>query len=97
MKNVLTGLGIFLPPIAWFANLEANFALAPLACGSHGKITLLLVSLIAFIVAITAGLVAWTNRDEDQRLGLGGAMIGALCAIVIAAQSIPTFVLEGCE
>ncbi len=37
MRQAVLGAGLALAPLAWFISLEANFALAPLACGSHGK------------------------------------------------------------
>ena len=37
MKQAALGTGLVLAPMAWFASLEANFALAPLACAGHGK------------------------------------------------------------
>src|SRR4051812_696542 len=44
MKQAALGTGLILAPLAWFASLEANFALAPLACGGRGKGLLLAVS-----------------------------------------------------
>ena len=48
MKQAVLGTGLVLAPMAWFASLEANFALAPLACAGHGKSILLLVSAAGF-------------------------------------------------
>ncbi|HEY3740551.1 MAG TPA: hypothetical protein VGL53_11940 [Bryobacteraceae bacterium] len=97
MKAAILGTGLVLAPLAWFASLEANFALAPLACTGHGKGSLLLVSVIALVLAAIAGLMAWTQRDYQRRLALSGAMISALFVIVIAAQAIPNLMLGGCE
>jgi hypothetical protein len=97
MKQAALGTGLILAPMAWFGSLEANFALAPLACAGHGKSMLLLVSAVAFGLAVASGLLAWTQRSFHQRLAVSGAVISALFAIVIVAQAIPNLMLGGCE
>jgi NADH:ubiquinone oxidoreductase subunit 4 (subunit M) len=92
---VLTGLA--LAPLAWFASLEVNFALAPMACNGHGKSTLLFVSAAAFVLALAGALVAWTQRDVRRRLAFSGTVMSALFALVIIAQAIPNVLLRGCE
>jgi hypothetical protein len=88
---------LVLAPIAWFASLEANFALAPMACAGHGKNVLILVSAVALGLSMTGGLLAWTQRSLHQRLAVSGAVISALFAIVIVAQAVPNLMLGGCE
>jgi hypothetical protein len=97
MKQAVLGTGLVLAPIAWFASLEANFALAPLACAGHGKSLLLLVSIAALGLAMASGLLAWTQRSSHRGLALAGTAISALFTIVIAAQAIPNLMLGGCE
>jgi hypothetical protein len=97
MKQAVLGTGLVLAPIAWFASLEANFALAPLACSGRGKSILLLVSAVAFSLAVISGLLAWTQRPLHRRLAVSGAVISALFSIVIFAQAIPNVMLGGCE
>jgi hypothetical protein len=97
MKRAALGTGLILAPMAWFASLEANFALSPLACSGHGKSILLLVSAVALSLAVAGGLLAWTQRTVHRRLAVSGAMISTLCSIVIVAQAIPNLILGGCE
>ena len=97
MKSAVLGTGLVLAPMAWFASLEANFALAPLACAGHGRNILLLISIAALALAMTGGLLAWTQRGFHQRLAVAGAVMSALFAIVIVAQAIPNLILGGCE
>jgi hypothetical protein len=97
MKQAVLGTGLIMAPLAWFGSLEANFALAPLACAGHGKNALLLVSAAALSLAIASGLLAWTQRNFHRRLAVSGAVISALFAIVIVAQAIPNLMLGGCE
>ncbi|PWU01052.1 MAG: hypothetical protein C5B51_23720 [Terriglobia bacterium] len=97
MKQAVLGTGLILAPMAWFASLEANFALSPLACAGHGKSMLLLISGAALGLAVVSGLLAWTQRNLHRRLAISGAAISALFTIVIVAQAIPNLMLGGCE
>ncbi len=97
MKPVVLGASLFLPPLAWFASLEANFALAPLACAAQGRSMLLLVSAVALGLTIASGLFAWTQRGVQRRVALSGAAVSALFSLVIVAQAIPNLMLGGCE
>lgn len=97
MKWAALGTGLFMAPLAWFASLEANFALAPLACGTRGTSLLLLVSLVAFVLSIASSVLAWTQRTLHRRLALSGAVISAFFALAIVAQAIPNLILGGCE
>jgi len=97
VKQAVLVTGLILSPMAWFGSLEANFALAPLACAGHGKSILLLVSAVALGLAVASGLLAWTQRGFHQRLAVSGAAMSSLFAIVIVAQAIPNLLLGGCE
>ena len=97
MKPAVLGTGLALAPIAWFASLETNLALARLACSGHGKALLLSISVIALILAIGGGLLAWSQRRLQPRLAIPGAVISALFSLVIIAQAIPNLILGGCE
>ena len=97
MRQAVLGTGLVLAPLAWFASLEANFALAPLACTGHAKGILLLISAAAFGLAVASGLMAWTQRSFQPKLALPGAVICALFSIAILAQAIPNLILRGCE
>jgi hypothetical protein len=97
MKQAVLGTGLVLAPMAWFASLEANFALAPLACAGHGTSMLLLVSAAALALAVAGGLLAWTQRNLHRPLATFGAVASALFSIVILAQAVPNLMLGGCE
>jgi hypothetical protein len=97
VKRAVLGTGLVLAPIAWFTSLEANFALAPLACAGHGKSMLLLISAVALGLAVASGLLAWTQHTFHRRLAVSGAVVSVLFSIVIIAQAIPNLMLGGCE
>ena len=52
---------IVVGPVAWFLNLEASFALAPLACSGGGKTSLYLVSGVSLILAAFGGTVSFED------------------------------------
>jgi hypothetical protein len=97
MRQAALGAGLTLAPIAWFASLEASFALAPLACGAHQRSTLLLISAVALGLAAAGSFLAWTQRSGHRRVAFFGVASSALFALVIAAQAIPNLILGGCE
>jgi hypothetical protein len=97
MKQAVLGAGMFLAPLAWFASMEANFALAPIACAAHTKSMLLLVSAVALGLAVASGVMAWTQRGLHRTLGISGTAISAFLSIVIIAQAIPNLLMGGCE
>jgi hypothetical protein len=97
MKRAVLSAGLMLAPMAWFASLGANFALAPVVCGGPGKSILWIVSAAALALASASGLLALTQRSFHRRLAVSGAVLSVLCAIVIVAQAIPNLMLRGCE
>lgn len=111
-SQVMLWSGIILGPVAWFINLEANFAIAPLACTATGKPYLYLVSAVSLVTAIVAGAVSFAcwhmlerslvaegaPGDSGRRfVALSGIILSAFCALVIIAQSIPNILFKGCE
>jgi hypothetical protein len=109
MKSKLLWAGIALSPIIWFINLEANFALAPLACSGRGK--LLAISGVSLALTMAAGIFAWAQLDRQESpdghllhwppragdMALVGIGLSGLSFLVILAQTIPILLLTGCE
>ncbi len=104
--------GIVIGPAAWFLDLEANFALASIACSGGGKLLIYLVSGVALTLALLAGgisFVQWRVPERNevgnfmphyprrQSLALAGMGLSGLFFLAIAAQSIPNLLLAGCE
>jgi hypothetical protein len=112
MKPALLWALIFTGPLVWFAELEANFALAPLACQGNRKIILYIVSGAALLLLLTAGVVSWAQwylADNDSQgqvapfdvrtrgLAMGAMALNFLAALVVLAQTIPNLMMTGCE
>jgi len=101
---------IFAGPLAWAISLQANFALAPLACAGAAKRSLYFVLVFAFLLSAAGevlALSAWRSRPsvnaEDpaplqyHAMVLAGIGISAFSILLIIAQTIPTVFFAGCE
>lgn len=99
-------------PLAWFASMLVNFALAPRACNPGNKFALFAVVIAALIVTASAGLFAWKLwRDAGadlpgeaggavafyRTMALAGMLLNAAFVIVIVAQCVPDIIFRGCE
>lgn len=104
--------GILVGPLVWFANLETNFALAPLACGGKGKLAMYIVSAVSLILVALAGSGAYFQLRQPhpnaapqtlpslpprRAMAIAGVALSCLFFLTIAAQAIPNIMLEGCE
>jgi hypothetical protein len=105
-------VGILTGPIAWFINLEANFAIAPLACTARGKPLLYLISGLALLLTVAAGSISfgqWQATETNQvgeaipftasrrAMAVAGLGLNSLFFLVIVAQTVPNILLQGCE
>ena len=109
MKNRdrILWIAVLASPIAWFVNLEANYALASLTCLWQWRVVVLLVSAATFAIAVGSGFISWSqwrhlagDGPVDARargMAAGGAVLGSMFAIVIIAQAIPNLMLPGCQ
>ena len=102
--------GVLVPPLAWLAQLQANYALASWACRAGHRYVSLLVIVVALLVTAAAGAQAWQHRPgegpsigEPQRiegaralalLALGSAFS---FAVVLVATAIPLFIQRPCD
>lgn len=103
---------ILASPAVWFFTFLANYALAPLACIKEAKLILILVWLAGFIITGGAGLLAlneWRQvkvieadahgapSERVRTMALAGLVLSAAFLVVIVAQSLPDFILAGCQ
>jgi hypothetical protein len=97
-------------PLAWFAHLQANYALVSWACAHGHRFVLLLVPLAALVICVLAALAAWQAwpgstqwRGEPhgiegaRMMSLVGAITSATFALVVIASAIPPFFLRPCD
>lgn len=96
---------IFAGPVAWAISLQANFALAPLACSHAAKSSLYLVLSFAFLLAAAGEALALSARQSIpassphsyHAMVWAGIGISAFSILLIVAQTIPTVFFAGCE
>ena len=103
-------IGLLVPPLAWLTQQEANYALVTWTCSSGHRSVLVLIAVVAVAVSLFAGYLAWTSWPSDGRLAgeprgvegarllsLSGVASAVVFAIVIVANTIPTFILRPCD
>lgn len=111
-RNLALWAGVLTGPIVWFFGMEANFAIAPLACGHIGKLALYLVSLLCLLISALAGALSWSQWQKlgrsypgelggetgrSRAMAMAGVLLSAMFCLTIVAQSIPNIVFSGCE
>ncbi|HEU4433567.1 MAG TPA: hypothetical protein VFR51_09235 [Pyrinomonadaceae bacterium] len=102
--------GVLVGPTAMLLQLEANYALVLWSCATGHTWPLHLVSLVALLATVVAGLLAyrvWTrvtaNEDgsgpiaRSRFMAAVGILISLLMCAVIVAQWIPVFIHHPCE
>ena len=82
--------GILISPIVWFLDLEANFALAPLACSGGGKPALYFVSVISLIVVGAAAGLSWVQWHslEQEPAGQTTRTVQRYVAVVACEPAV---------
>ena len=104
--------GVLVGPVAALVQLQANYALVLWACGANREWPLHLVSALALLAAVGAGLLSWRNWRlagagwEDRGAGVihrsrfmsaVGMLVSAHAALVILAQWLAVFAYGPCE
>ena len=102
--------GVVGPPIVWFAQLQANYALASWACRPGHRFVSIVVVGIAIAMSAGAGALAWQVWPRGEPLvgepqRIEGARLLALLAVgsslsfvvVLVATAIPLFIQRACD
>ena len=104
--------GLLIPPVAFLVNLEAAYALVPVACSARSVVVLHLVHLISLVLAMVGSVVAWQTwrrsgatwpgggggrAGRTQFMAGVGGLMGIMFVAVILAQWIPNFILDPCQ
>lgn len=96
---------ILIPAVAWFIELEASFAIAPLSSSTLGPMAAFAIGVAMLAVTGVTGWLSWRNwrnppeapdgrRPPGQRaLSAGALLVNAAFFIVLLAEIIPNFVL----
>jgi hypothetical protein len=104
--------GILGGAFAWAFDLTISYAINQHACSTGKYYELLIVSLIAFGIALSSVLVAFRNYGISRAaapetsdapagrthfMGLLGLSLSIFFVLVIVAQSVPRFLLNPCD
>jgi heme/copper-type cytochrome/quinol oxidase subunit 2 len=104
--------GILVPPLSFGADLLLSYALVAHACSTGHFYLLHLITIIAVLVTLSAGLLAWReyNRiprdandeggspiDRAHFMAIGAMIWSAAFVIVIIANAVPRWILSPCD
>jgi hypothetical protein len=110
--DIVTWTAVFSGPLAWFASQQASYALVPWACHGGTLFAIHLVNLLALILVVVGGAMAWrewrrTGRQVSDEtapplgrarfLALMGLSLCCLFACVIVAQAIGALFFGPCQ
>ena len=94
---------VFAPPAAWFASLVVAYFAVHEVCRVHSPLAPRIVSLIALLVAVVAGVtgrVIWRRDEAHERtrfMAQLGVMSGSLFSLIILLQILATVLLPTCH
>lgn len=91
------------PPAAWFVSLGVSYFAVHEVCRVHSPLAPRVVSLVAFVVAIAAGMTAraiWVAAAQHERtrfLAQVGVLSGAVFSLIVLLQIVATLFLPSCH
>lgn len=99
----------FAPPLAWFVQLLAGYALVPVACMSGTKIAFYVLSGVVALVTLAAGGLAFVTRgagDQERALDRpaapnlfvaeAGILMAVIFLVLIVATGVYGIFLDPC-
>ena len=91
------------PPAAWFASLVVGYFAVHEVCRVHSPLAPRVVSLVALIVTVGAGVTGrgiWRRDEAHERtrfMAQLGVLSGSLFSLIILLQIVATFLLPTCH
>jgi hypothetical protein len=111
-KAAVLWIGILTAPLAWAGDLLVRYSLVHWSCGTRQTVVLELVSVIALLLVIGGGMVAWRALrrtppgapanggrpvDRVRFMAMLGVLTSLLFAVVVVAGAVPQWVLDACD
>ena len=100
-------IAILLPPTAWAAMLGMQFSLTNERCVSDLRWPMHLIAIVAVIVAILPGVLAWprwravepASAAEERTQFMLGLAVGssAIFSLVTLLSAVPVWLLDPCR
>jgi hypothetical protein len=94
---------VFGPPAAWFASLVVGYFAIHEVCRVHSPLAPRIVSLVALLVALTAGVTGraiWRRHAAQERtrfMAQLGVLSGSLFSLIILLQIVATLLIPTCH
>jgi len=94
---------VFGPAAAWFVSLVVGYFAVHEVCRVHSPLAPRIISLVAFLVAVSAGLVGrgiWVRAGQNERtrfLAQIGVLGSAVFSLIILLQIGATILIPGCH
>ncbi len=104
--------GFFAGPAAWALQILVGYALVPVACQSGSKLGILLVSAVAAVIILVAGIQAYRSWreyagrrelvDTEQRvspaefIAISGALLSTLFFLLVVYTGVLMIFLNPC-
>lgn len=104
--------GLLAGPIAFMTQMQLQFMLVPWTCSIGSQWWLHLVTIIALLFPLSAGIIAWrmwlaagmgTEDEQGGQVGrtramsLAGVLLSGMFVIAMIAQAIPSMILGACQ
>jgi hypothetical protein len=111
-RSLRLWIGMLVPPAAWAVQLQSLYLTSEFGCRSSDFTWNHVVVVVALIVSILAGFIAWREwsqsgrSDEDEGgdrmsrrrfMSLLGVLTSALFSVTILAQWLPTLMGVPCD
>jgi hypothetical protein len=105
-------LGVLVPPLAYLFNHLIAYVMVSWSCATQVRATQHLVPLVALVITLAAGTLAWRNWNRAGRewpgsgagviprsrfLAMLGMLMSAFFSLLILAQWLPVFILPPCS
>ena len=90
------------PPAAWFTSLIAGYFAVHEVCRVHSSLAPRIISLVALIVAVAAGVSGrgiWTETAHERTRFMAqiGVLSSAVFSLIMLLQVVATLLIPGCH
>ena len=112
LAPALQWIGVFLPPLVFFAHLQLGYVLVPWSCTHKTDIWMHVVGMAAVLLSFAGNVAAWRTWMRGGRnvpgdhggaiartrmLGAIGLGMGVLLTMILFAQWIAAFFIGVCQ
>jgi hypothetical protein len=111
-SSTLLWITILAGPVAFVVDMQSRFALVQWACFHHREWVLSVISVTAFVAALSAAVLAWVTftrlhhhdalkhvapLQRARFMAISGFILAAIFALSIVANGVPHLFLRACD